>query len=192
MLRVSFNIVLAAIKQNFKMKLIITSILAMTLLANCGVSSRSVVDREAIKEPYKNPLIVIPYDKGAVQKFSLKLKENIENDFMKDSKKVEVILFESPKKELELNTNNEIDDKINSSVQSNNKDLVIIFKPTNYSYYNGSLESATYEIVAMDAKTRKEVWKCKLTTKVTIVGLSTMGQKSAKVFYDKVTAEGVL
>jgi hypothetical protein len=39
---------------------------------------KTVVDESAIKEPYKNPLIVILYEKLNTEKFSEKLKNNME------------------------------------------------------------------------------------------------------------------
>ncbi len=51
--------------------------ISFTLMTSC-IYMKTVVDESAIKEPYKNPLIVILYEKLNTEKFSEKLKNNME------------------------------------------------------------------------------------------------------------------
>ena len=98
------------------MKKQITLFLITILLTSCGVSIKSVVDSSAIKKPYNNPLIVIPYEKGSTRNFSNKLKEKIEIEFSAANKPVEIFIFEKQSNGLTLNANSGIDKKINDAI----------------------------------------------------------------------------
>lgn len=173
------------------MKRCIAILLSAILFISCTTTIKSVVDKDAIKHPYKNPLMVIPFEKGITLKFCDKLKERLEFYIKTDSTKVEIFLSEQKKKELALNNKSEIDEKINNAIQADNKDLIVIFKPTHYVFSNGSITSVTYEIAAIDVTTKKEVWKSELTSGGSF-GIATLADKSAKLIYERLSGEGVL
>lgn len=172
------------------MKKIIALLLIITL-NSCGVSIKSVVDHNLIKEPYKNTLIVIPFEKSVTKNFVDNIKEEIEILFKQNNKKVEIILFDKTKKELQLNDNKEIEQQINASINTDNKDLLIIFKPSNLSFYNGALQSLTYEIVAIETISKKEVWKAEFNSNSSF-GPALFSKKSAKTIYNKLLTDKIL
>lgn len=172
------------------MKKITTLFLITILFLSCGVSIKSVVDSSAIKVPYKNPLIVIPYE-YTTQNFSERLNEKLDEVFAENQEKIEIILYERNKKELTLNENDNIDQIISNSIKKDNKDLLLIFKPTNLEYYNGGIQSATYELVGIDTKTKKEVWKASFNSSSSF-GPALFAEKSAKKIYEKLKTDKVL
>lgn len=169
----------------------IVSLLLFASLYGCGVSIKSVVDNDATREIYKNSLIVIPSEKFVTKNFVENFKEEIEILFKQSNKKVEIVLFEKTKKELKLNENSETDQQISSLIEKDNKDLLIIFTPTNLSFYNGGLQSLTYEIVAIETKSKKEVWKAKFNSNSSF-GPALFAKKSAKTIYDKLVTDKIL
>jgi hypothetical protein len=173
------------------MKQYITVFLTFILLTSCGVSIDSVVDSAAIKEPYKNPLVVIPYEKYSTRNFSEKLEEKLQIEFDNHNKKVEFLLVERASEKLALNQNENVNSKINNAIIRDQKDIVLIFKPTNLSYYNGGLQSATYQLTGIDVATKKEVWKAEFNSSSSF-GPALFAEKSAKVIYEKLKADKVL
>jgi hypothetical protein len=182
-------------KNNLKIKLKkmkkIIAVLLFTSLASCGVTIKSVVDNNSRIETFKNSLIVIPFEKGVTKNFVENFKEEIEQLFKQDNKKIEIILFEKSNKTLQLNENSDIDQQINFSINQDDKDLLIIFKPSNLAFYNGALQSLTYEIVAIETKSKKEVWKAEFNSNSSF-GPALFAKKSAKTIYDKLLTDKIL
>jgi len=172
------------------MKKTIIIIFIGLLLTNCGVTIKSVADK-SITEPFQKPFIVIPYEKYSTKNFSKKLKEKIEIEFQKDNKDVEIFIFEKQNKGLSLNANNDVDKRINSTIINNNIDLLLIFKPTHLQYTNGGLQSVTYELVGINTKTKKEVWKAEFSSTGSF-GPSMFAEKSAKTIYEKLKVDKIL
>jgi hypothetical protein len=160
-------------------------------MTGCGVSIKSVVDNSSAREIYKNPLIVIPYLPMITERFSNKLKDNFENLFRIDQKHVEILLVENQNDELKLNSNTEIDNKINNAISNDDKDLLILFKPKKMESSNGTLQSVTYIIVGIDTKSKKEIWKAEFSSE-SLYGPSVYGEKSAKTIYERLKADKVL
>jgi hypothetical protein len=173
------------------MKKLITLILTVILLTSCGVSIKSLVDSSAIKEPYKNPLIVIPYEKYSKENFSEKLMEKLEIEFYNENKKVEFLLVEQGSEELALNQNDDINSKIDNAIRNDPKDIVLIFKPTNLAYYNGALQSATYQLNGIEVFTKKEVWKATFNSNSSF-GPALFAEKSAQKILEKLKSDKVL
>lgn len=173
------------------MKKLISIFLIAVLLTSCGVSIKSVVDSSAINEPYKNPLIVIPYEKYSTSNFSEKLKEKLEIEFNNENKKFEFLLVEQKSKKLALNQNDNVNSEIDNAIRTDQKDIVLIFKPTNLSYYNGGLQSATYELTGIDVLTKKEVWKATFNSNSSF-GPALFAEKSAKIIFEKLKADKIL
>jgi hypothetical protein len=173
------------------MKKTITFLLTIILLTSCGVSIKSVVDSSAIKEPYKNPLIVIPFEKYSTRNFSEKLKEKLEEEFNNENKKVEFLLVEQKSEKLALNENDDVNSKIDNAIRVDQKDIILIFKPTNLSYYNGGLQSATYKLTGIDVNTKKEVWKATFNSSSSF-GPALFAEKSAQKIFEKLKTDKVL
>lgn len=171
------------------MRKTITLLLITALLNSCGVSITSVVDNSVTSKMYENSLIIIPYIRST-KNFSEKLKEKIQIEYVANNNKVEFILFEKKEKGLSLNSNNDIDNKINNTIINRKKDLLIIFKPTNLSYMDGGLRSATYEIVGIDTETKKEIWKAEFNSQ-SGMGPALLAEKSAKTIYDKLKTDNI-
>ena len=138
-------------------------ILLLFTLTNCGVSIKSVVDNDSTKEPYKNILIAIPFE-NVTKNFVNNFSKEFSIHFTQNNKKSKTILFEQSNNSLKLNKNKDIDEEINSSINEDNKDLVIFFKPSNLTFYNGGLQSLTYEIVAIETVSNKEIWKARFNS----------------------------
>ena len=173
------------------MKKLITLSLITILLTSCGVSIQSVVDSSTIKEPYKNILIVIPYEKYSTGNFSEKLKEKLEIEFNNENKKVEFLLVEINNEKLTLNQNDNVNSKIDNAVQADKKDIVLIFRPTNLSYHNGALLSASYELTGIDVLTKREVWKATFNSNSSL-GPALFAEKSARTIFEKLKADKIL
>jgi hypothetical protein len=160
-------------------------------LSSCGVKIKSVVDKSVSTNPYSNLLIVIPYENGVTKNFTNLMKEKIEEKFRADNRKVEILLVEQSRSELKLNSTADIDAKINAAISRDNKDLIVIFRPTKMQFYNGGLQSATYLLTGMDLKSRKEVWKAEFTSSSSF-GPSLFADKAATSIYEKLKLDRVI
>ena len=160
-------------------------------LSSCGVQIKSVVDKSVTTNSYLNPLIVIPYEDGVTRNFTDLVKRKIEEKFRADNRKVEILLVEQSRSELKLNSTADIEAKINAAISSDNKDLILIFKPTKMQFYNGGLQSATYLITGTDLKSRKEVWKAEFTSSSSL-GPSLFADKAATSIYEKLKLDRVI
>ena len=165
--------------------------LILVFLSSCGVQIKSVVDNSVTTNTYSNPLIVIPYENGVTKNFTNLLKQKIEEKFRNDNRKVEILLVEQSRNELKLNSTADIDAKINAAISSDNKDLILIFRPTKMQFYNGGLQSATYLITGTDLKSRKEVWKAEFSSSSSF-GPSLFADKAATSIYDKLKLDRVI
>jgi hypothetical protein len=169
----------------------ITLFLIIILFTGCGVSIKSVVDESATEKSYVNTLIVLPYEKGSTRNFMNKLKEKIELEFKAENKSVDVYIYEKKKNDLTLNANSVIEKEINDIILDFNKDLLLVFNPTNLKYYNGGLQSATYKITGIDIKTKKEIWKAEFNSNSSL-GPALFAEKSAKTIFEKLKTDKVL
>ena len=161
------------------------------ILSNCGAKIESVVDRSVTDKTYENPLIVIFYKAYSTKNFTKKLKDKLEIEFTNDNQKVAFLLFEQKKDKLELNKSDDINADITQAVQRNQNDIVMIFRPIKLSYYNGGLNSATYELTGIDVLTKKEVWKAKLNSNSSF-GPALFAEKSAQLIYEKLKSDKIL
>jgi hypothetical protein len=165
--------------------------LVFTLFTNCSNSIKTIVDRNELKQPFKNPLMVILYNPEITKNFCVKLKERFEVYLQQDSKKADFILVKIHKKELALNETDSTNIKIDQSIQNNNTDVVIIFKPTHYTFDNGGLGEISYLITAIDVKSKKEVWKATLTS-TSSFGMNGVTEKTATLVYGRLVGEAVI
>ena len=165
--------------------------LAFTLFTSCSSTINTVIDRNELKQPFKNPLMVILYNPEITKSFCEKLKEKFETYLQQDSKKADFILVKIHKKELALNDTDSTAFKVEQSIQNNNSDVVIIFKPTHYTFENGGLGEISYLITAIDVATKKEVWKATLTSKSSF-GMNGVTDKTATLVYGRLVGEGVI
>ena len=163
---------------------------SVLFFVSCGVTIDSIVDNNLAKS-YNNPLMVIPYEKYQTGTFSANLKNNLEKTFSLNNRKIEVLLVASKEEELTLNAEDDISTKINQRINEDNKDIVILFKPTELQYYNGGLQKATYQIIAVDVMTEREVWKANFSSSGTF-GPSTFAQASAEKIYQKLRMDNII
>lgn len=161
------------------------------LLSSCGASIHSIVDHNAIIKPFENPLVVIPYENYKAFTFSNMLKNKVESKFQTEGQKVEILFLEQQNQSLSLNANDSFEDKINYAIIDDDKDIVIIFRPTNLRYLDGRLQSISYEIVGIETVTFKEVWKANLSSSSSL-GPSLFADKCAELVYNKLKIDGVL
>jgi hypothetical protein len=165
--------------------------LIFALFTNCSSTINTVVDRNELKQPFKNALMVILYNPEITKNFCEKLKERFEVFLQQDSKKADFILVKIHKKELALNETDSTGIKVDQSIQNNNNDVVIIFKPTHYTFGNNGLGEISYLITAIDVKTKKEVWKATLTS-TSSFGMNGVTDKTATLVYGRLVGEGVI
>jgi hypothetical protein len=166
-----------------------TLVFAILILSSCGVTLESVVQTEVSKK-YDSPLIVIPFEYRTGY-FANKLKSNFEEIFAMNNIKVEILLVEISKEELALNSSNGNEIRINNAITQDKKDIVIIFKPVKLQYYNGELQSASYQITGIDCDTKREVWKANFSSSGSF-GPSTFAKLSAQKIFQKLRDDKVL
>ncbi len=162
----------------------------VAIMSSCSISIKSIVDSKAKKEIYTNPLIVIPYEKNTTEKFNSKLKKEIETLFTGDKINVETFICETTRGELKLNDTSENDEKINSIIKNEGKDLLIIFKPRSLNFMNGSIVNANYEVVAIDVSRNMEVWKSEFDY-AAFFGSQTFVATLAKKIYSKLKTDKI-
>lgn len=165
--------------------------LIVVSVSSCGIQIKSVVDKSVNTNAYSNPLIVIPYENGVTKNFASLLKQKIEEKFRTDNRKVEILLVEQSRNELKLNSTADINARINAAISSDNKDLILVFRPTKLQFYNGGLQSATYIITGTDLKSKKEVWKAEFTSGSSF-GPSLFADKASTSIYEKLKTDGVI
>ena len=155
------------------------------LLTGCSSSIKTVVDRNTLKQPYKSSLMVILYDPGVTRHFCEKVKDRMELNMQQDAKKTEFIMVKkTEQKELSLNDKESANEMIDTAIQNNDFGVVIIFKPTHYTFSNGSISQVTYQITALDVTTKKEVWKAE-TVSGGAFGLNGIADKTADLIYGR-------
>jgi hypothetical protein len=171
------------------MRKIFTVAIAILMFSSCGVTLQSVVQTELAKT-YNNPLIVIPFE-YQTEYFTNNLKRNFKEVFDLNNKKVEILLIEISKEELALNSNDGNEIKINNAIMQDKKDLILIFKPVKLQYYNGGLQSASYQITGIDLETKREVWKANFSSSGSF-GPSTFAKTSVQKIYQKLKDDKIL
>lgn len=163
----------------------------LILLSSCGVSIKSMVDHSSINQPFERPLIIILFEKKSTKNFSYKIKEKLKIEFDKKNIEAEFLLVESKNEELALNQNDVVNTMINKAIKTHQRDIVLIFRPTHLSYYNGKIGSITYEFTGIDATTQKEVWKAKFDSK-SLFGPPFYPEKSSQIILEKLRIDNIL
>src|SRR5450631_1208477 len=170
------------------MKNILYSVAFLCLVGfftGCSSSIKTVVDRNTLKQPYKSSLIVILYDPGVTKHFCEKVKDRLELNMQQDAKKTEFIMVrKTEQKELTLNDKESAGEMIDTALQNNDIGVVVIFKPTHYTFSNGSIAEVTYQITALDVTTKKEVWKAETVSRGSF-GLGGIADKTADLIYGR-------
>lgn len=156
----------------------------------CGVKIQSVVDR-SLTAPYSNPLVLILYDVEEARNFSSLLKDKIGEVFKANNQIVQVSLVEQNSSQLKLNSVDEVDRKVSAAVALDNKDLVLILRPTRISMGDFGPVSSTYVISGTDLKSKREVWKAEFTT-TSSFGPSLFAEKTALSIYKKLKSDRIL
>lgn len=174
------------------MKKLLFLFLAPLLLTGCAVQIESIVDNSLIKQPYKNPLVVIPYEDYSIKEFSNNLKENLEVEFKGDQRKIEVLAIELTGTSLTLNANKRIDQEVQNSMSNDPKDLLLVFQPTDIEFSEGGYRVFTYQITGIDTNSKKEVWKANFTATRGNFGAAKMAEQSARMIYEKLITDKVL
>ncbi|MEO1260472.1 MAG: hypothetical protein AAFZ15_16875 [Bacteroidota bacterium] len=172
------------------MKTLFLTCFSLLLFASCGVTLDSVTDSNLSKS-FNNPLIVIPYEQNRTKTFTNNLKVNLQSVFAENNRKVEVILIQSKEEKLTLNAEDDVATLISQRVNNGRKDLVIFFKPTELQYYNGGLQTASYQIVAIDVVAEKEVWKANFSSSGSF-GPSTFARSSAEKIFQKLRSDKII
>lgn len=161
------------------------------LFSSCGVTLQSVVDNNLVKT-YDNPLFVILYEKNRTLNFTNNLKKNLEEIYSINNEKVELLLIEqSSKYDLTLNSIENVEMKINNAITKDGNDIVIVFIPVNLQYYNNTLHSITYQLVGTDIETKREVWKANFSSYGSF-GPSTLAKASAQKIYRQLKIDRIL
>ncbi len=160
----------------------------LLLVYGCVPPIKSVVDNDALATPFINPLIVIPFENNVTKNFTDILAKRLQEVFLEDQRRVEVITFETSSNKLALNSTTDIKTKINERIAEDQKDVVFVFQPTKLTYQNGMLQTATYIITGTDLRTKKEVWKAEFTSSSSY-GPSLFAQKVARTIFEKMKAD---
>ena len=169
------------------------SILFCTISLSCGTSIKSVVDHSSFAHPYHAPLAVLPCQSGPLLRLSNKLGDVFAKVLATDSIKLNLLIFERHEQELTLNNHDDVDQKITDSVQANENDLVLLFKPTQLELSNGSFTGIKYIVTAIDVSTHKDVWKAEFQWKGgTLAGNGAIAESISKALHEKLVADGVL
>lgn len=174
------------------MKKLLLLLIAPLLLTGCAVQLESVVDNSLIKQPYKNPLVVIPYEDYSIKEFSNNLKDDLETTFKGNQRKIEVLAIELIGTSLTLNANKRIDQEVQKSMSNDPKDLLLVFQPTNIEFSEGGYRVFTYQITGIDTSTKKEVWKANFTATRGHLGAGKMAEQSARKIYERLVTDKVI
>lgn len=174
------------------MKKIYLLVLIAVLFSSCAVQIESVVDNSLFEKPYTNPLIVLSYDNYNIQRFSNELKENLELQFKAENKKVEVRDFNLMGSALSLNARKGVNQEINDILSNDNKDLLLVFKPTDITLENGGYRVFTYQLTGIDVNSKKEVWKANFTATRGNFGAAKMAEQASEIIYEKLKTDKVL
>jgi len=161
------------------------------LLASCTSTINSVVDPSYSPKRPESPMIAIIYEYGANYSFSNSLKKKLEQYFYNDQRKIEIFLIENKKPELKIEANNETADKIEWIIEEGDNDLAIIIKPTFLHFEGYSLKGAEYEIIAVQTKTNKVIWKSEFDFQ-TFFGSYTAVDKVANQIYSTLKSDHIL
>jgi len=144
---------------------------------SCGTSITSVSHSSIRESLYGNTLIEIPYA-NCSERFSKKLKKRIEKLYRKRGEKVDVLCFYNRGYQVTQHM-------VDSIIEHNNKDLLVIFKSKNVSYKNKGVRDIKYDVIALSTKDKKEIWKARLKAK-TSLGHGFLAHKVASAFYSKI------
>lgn len=173
------------------MKKYILLFLIPLLFPSCAVQIKSVVDSSLIKQPYSEPLIVIPFGDYNIKDLSNGLKKTLEVQFGAEQRSVEILTIELAGNSLTLNANRAMEEKIKDAVSNGQKDLLLVFQATEIEYGPGGYRLYTYELTGVDARTKKEVWKANFQV-ANGFGGEKMAEKLAEAVYAKLKTDKVL
>ncbi|MFA0960623.1 hypothetical protein AB9P05_02325 [Roseivirga sp. BDSF3-8] len=166
-------------------------VLSLLMLSGCGVQLQSVVDPH-LSTSYKRPLIVIPFESGRTVTFSNSLKRHLEDVFSQNQQEVDVLLISADRRdELALNVEDDRDKKIANAIVEGGKDLVIFFKPEQLEYYNGTLQTASYQLIGIDTGTNREVWKANYSSSGSF-GPSIFARASAEKIFKQLLDDNII
>lgn len=161
------------------------------LSTSCAVQIESVVDNSLIKQPYSDPLIVIPFGDSNIKDLSNGLRETLEVKFGAEQRSVEIIAIELAGNSLTLNASRAMEEKIKYAVSNGQKDLLLVFQATEIEFGPGGYRLYTYELTGVDARTKKEVWKGNFQVGRGFGGAE-MAEKVAEALYAKLKTDEVL
>jgi len=171
------------------MKKITYLIFLVLILFSCSTSIKSITDTSVIMNQYTKPIVTITLDDNSSNYFTVKLIQDLEVEFDKKQIDSEFLIFKKSSDQLTLNKKSIVEEKITNSILKNNNDLLLVFRPTSYQSIDGSINSAKMELVGIDTKTKKEVWKAILNSEG-FFGLS--AKAAAKKLFEKLRADRVL
>lgn len=162
-------------------------LICLFALSGC-VSVRSVVDSEAIKEPFKNPVFFIfnyDDDKKLGEGVKTNLEELLKNDNLA-SFNLKLIPAEGF---VELDAQDRIKKVI--SENSVTSDIIFTVEPDEKYYERGKLLSMKYVITGVSTKTKKEVWKADFYVSDSF-RIDRHAKSSAKKIFEKLKIDKVL
>ena len=161
-------------------------LILIIVLSNSCVTINSVADSTQ-NAKYKRVLVVLPSSRHRVPMFITNLKVKMEEQLSERSLLVDNLdqVFED---DIKLNT--DIKPKIDSAAKSNHDDLVLHF--TIVGYDPSIFTSLTYEIVATDCATKKEVWKADDSFYSFFIGPYWFNTLNAKKIILKLQEDGII
>jgi hypothetical protein len=145
----------------------------------------SVAD-SSLKTKYKRVLVILPYNEYWIQKDVTLLKERMEEQLSAKGLLVDN-LSEAFDNTIKLNANSEFAEKIALTVKRNNDDLILHFNLI--AFRPGS--TLSYEIIATDCATKKEVWKAEDVT-MGLLSHEKLNSLNAKRIVLKLQTDGIL
>ena len=170
----------------------------IVLFNACSVTVDSMIDKSNANKPYRNILIVLPVEKSSLRDFTGQLKQNMENNFKADNKKVEIIYHELSTSSNSKDIFRDIKKSYNTLINDDRKDLVVVFQPLNQNNSEsvGDKEGnrkgfRSFKIVATDTKTNTDPWIASINSS-NVISKKSFAKKSADLLFQKLKTDGII
>jgi hypothetical protein len=154
-------------------------------LSSCSVYIKSIAEKD-VSNKYTNLLIVIPTN-PYFKNFVNHLKNDLSVEFSKSSVNSYIYVVEPQPEKLTLNDSTSI---IPTSIKEN-KDLILYMIPRKVFILNSLIHSFTYEIVGIDHKNDKEIWKS-LVQIGCQMGPTPVSKKVATIFFNQLVQDNII
>ncbi len=182
------------------------SILMLIVLSSCRIPILSVVN-EKIEEPYRHPTFIVLYD-SLTQKFCESMKSELDIRFEPDT----AILLRANDSRINVLSDEQIDSLCRTQLNDSQTDVAILINPTyivpteskalpsnNQPLKAGDikhewLSEIMFQLVALDTKTRRNVWSAAHETSLYVdsLAIGALSNKTARKIQSQLLRDKIL